>query len=303
MSTPSSISLASPSLFLSDVPSGWGTIQESPKESSSHSRGGATSKKAKRKVSIAVGSKNVADNKKRKSNEEDLICPITLELPLEPVMAEDGRIYEKSAILKHIQNSVLFAIKSPMTNQLMGSRLVPVVQIRNIIETAVENGDVSEELANNYKRRQADQKDVEILMQKGEAGDGNAAYEVARLYRRGGKKGIARDDNKAFYWYHKAADAGNVIAMARYGRHIAGENPLDALVYVSRAVQADVDTACIKLGTWYKNGSLGLTKNLAKAKQLLQRGVSGECTHKSAGDEYVAKGKEALDQLFQEQSL
>ena len=31
----------------------------------------------------------------------EYLCPITRELPVDPVMAEDGRIYERSAIEKH----------------------------------------------------------------------------------------------------------------------------------------------------------------------------------------------------------
>ena len=30
----------------------------------------------------------------------DLLCPITQELPLEPVIAKDGKIYERNAILE-----------------------------------------------------------------------------------------------------------------------------------------------------------------------------------------------------------
>ena len=30
----------------------------------------------------------------------DLVCPITQELPFDPVMAEDGKIYERNAIVE-----------------------------------------------------------------------------------------------------------------------------------------------------------------------------------------------------------
>ena len=41
----------------------------------------------------------------KKSPSDDLICPITLELPWEPVTAEDGRVYEKEAIEQHIEQT------------------------------------------------------------------------------------------------------------------------------------------------------------------------------------------------------
>eukprot|EP00550_Attheya_septentrionalis_P003018 CAMPEP_0198281798 /NCGR_PEP_ID=MMETSP1449-20131203/1671_1 /TAXON_ID=420275 /ORGANISM="Attheya septentrionalis, Strain CCMP2084" /LENGTH=90 /DNA_ID=CAMNT_0043977717 /DNA_START=9 /DNA_END=277 /DNA_ORIENTATION=+ len=39
-------------------------------------------------------------SKRRKlSPSDELVCPITLDLPFDPVTAEDGRVYERSAIL------------------------------------------------------------------------------------------------------------------------------------------------------------------------------------------------------------
>ena len=61
---------------------------------------------------------------------EDWVCPITTELPLDPVMAEDGQVYERSAIRKliHVQGE---ALKSPMTNLPMGPRLTASTQARS----------------------------------------------------------------------------------------------------------------------------------------------------------------------------
>ena len=56
---------------------------------------------------------------------EDFVCPITHELPVHPVMAEDGHIYERSEIEKWIRVSAQEgrALKSPTTNEEMGDRL------------------------------------------------------------------------------------------------------------------------------------------------------------------------------------
>ena len=63
--------------------------------------------------------------KKKQSPADDLICPITLLLPIDPVAAEDGRIYEHAAILRHIKGHDTDSLKSPMTNEPMGPRLLP----------------------------------------------------------------------------------------------------------------------------------------------------------------------------------
>ena len=67
---------------------------------------------------------------------DEFICPITSELPLDPVTAEDGRVYERSAIEKWFAQRPERRVKSPITNELMGKRLLPAVQVRNNINRA-----------------------------------------------------------------------------------------------------------------------------------------------------------------------
>ena len=74
-----------------------------------------------------------------KSIEDDWKCPITLRLPLDPVIAEDGRTYERSAIEEHIR--VRGAdLRSPISNMPMGPRLMANPQARSTIEHLVHTG-------------------------------------------------------------------------------------------------------------------------------------------------------------------
>ena len=68
---------------------------------------------------------------KQKSVADDLICPITLDLPYDPVTAADGRIYERLAIEAHINNNSNRILKSPMTNESMGRALLPSPQTKS----------------------------------------------------------------------------------------------------------------------------------------------------------------------------
>ena len=52
-----------------------------------------------------------------------LLCAITEELMVDPVLAEDGRTYERAAIEEHIRVKGA-DLKSPITNEPMGPRLV-----------------------------------------------------------------------------------------------------------------------------------------------------------------------------------
>ena len=68
---------------------------------------------------------------------EEWECPITRELPIKPVIAEDGRVYEKAAIEKWIdvQQKERKKVKSPMTMCFMGSSIKPVSsQVQNTID-------------------------------------------------------------------------------------------------------------------------------------------------------------------------
>ncbi|EOD24843.1 hypothetical protein EMIHUDRAFT_238249 [Emiliania huxleyi CCMP1516] len=60
----------------------------------------------------------------------EFVCPITLELPIEPVTAEDGAIYERDAIEKYflMRTSQGLALRSPLTNKPMGQGLLPAIQ-------------------------------------------------------------------------------------------------------------------------------------------------------------------------------
>lgn len=63
-----------------------------------------------------------------------LLCPITLELPVDPVTAMDGHIYERKAIekwLKHKQTS-------PVTNVAMDTNVLDAKHVVNVLEAFVE---------------------------------------------------------------------------------------------------------------------------------------------------------------------
>ena len=103
----------------------------------------------KRKLSTE-GSKDALQDRLHASDEQELkrvktvmnsvadeyLCPITQELPIEPVMAEDGKFYERWAIEEWLGKQQ----RSPSTGVAMGRRLTPVTQVRNTISQLVESG-------------------------------------------------------------------------------------------------------------------------------------------------------------------
>ena len=74
---------------------------------------------------------------------ENLLCPITSALLVCPMLAEDGKVYEKSAIERWLSSKK----RSPLTNEKMGGRLVLSELTRTLVLSAIENGVVEDDAA------------------------------------------------------------------------------------------------------------------------------------------------------------
>ena len=74
---------------------------------------------------------------------ENLLCPITSALLVCPVLAEDGKFYEKWAIERWLSSKK----RSPLTNKAMGPRLVYSEVTRILVLSAIENGVVDDDAA------------------------------------------------------------------------------------------------------------------------------------------------------------
>jgi hypothetical protein len=106
-----------------------------------------TTQKRARDDADADADADVVDPKKMRESINDaakeFICPITHELPVQPVMAEDGKIYERDAIVEWFAKKAI----SPSTGAVIGTKLLPAVQVRNTIESLIQTGAIEGELA------------------------------------------------------------------------------------------------------------------------------------------------------------
>ena len=102
---------------------------------------------------------------------DEWVCPITQELPLDPVTAEDGRVYERRSIEEWFSTRPEARVKSPITNVLMGKRLLPAVQVRNTIKSMVQSGALSGAKADAWKMRLQEEKVVAAMRVRAEGGE------------------------------------------------------------------------------------------------------------------------------------
>jgi hypothetical protein len=224
---------------------------------------------------------------------DESLCPITHELPFHPVMAEDSDVYEKSAIEEWIRRNEA-VVRSPATGVPMGRVLIAAPQVRNTIESMVENGAIAGDQAEVWTKRLNQENLVKSLRQRAATGDATAMYHLGVSYLRGAD-GLPKDAAQAFSWLKQAADLGHVKAMERVGMmYCRGQGTTSsvsrAAARLSRAVELGSDTACCHLGCLYQLGAYGFEKDVAEASFYYAK--IPNCTLKDLSAEQLARAAE-----------
>ena len=224
---------------------------------------------------------------------DEYLCPITQELPIDPVMAEDGRIYERSAIMEwHGRNQT-----SPFTRQPMGIKLIASPQVRNTLERLVTSGAIEGEKATAWKKKLKDEKELKELRAKAEH-DPDAMYALGRSHAHG-YLGLPESHVQARAWYKRGAALHDVKCMARYGECLTkglGGEPIPTLgiYYTTRAAEAGSNFAAHQLGMDFLKGKRGLPEDLIYAKYWLGKVADGSCPVKNLKEETVENAKSVL---------
>lgn len=230
---------------------------------------------------------------------EEFVCPITQELPLEPVTAEDGRIYERNAIercIRHQRDNV----RSPYTNERMGDKLLPALQVFNTIRHLVESKAIDEELSARWKERMEEKKRVERMRSRAESGDTEAMYTLGRWCTDG--QNLPKDERSAFKWYKKAADNQCPKGMAAagfcllFGCGVERNEPY-AVHLLSLAANCGCDVACCVLGEIYYHGDCGFPQDEVLAQYWLTKVVDKTCAVSHITNQRFEIAKSLLEKL------
>ena len=215
---------------------------------------------------------------------KEFICPITQELPIAPVTAEDGKIYEETAIREWFSKKD-GEPTSPSTGAVIGTKLFPAPQVRNTIETLIQSGDIDDELATAWKQKLAEKLADETLVKETRAlakgGDGEAMYCLGTWYGTG-LNGLAKDDVQARAWLEQSAATRHPQGMAMFSSYlllgIGGSKETSlGLVNVTEAAGLGSDMGAFLLGKAFFNGHSGLPKDPTRARYWLKKVVDDEC--------------------------
>ena len=226
---------------------------------------------------------------------DDWICPITTELPLDPVTAEDGRVYERAAIEQAIRVQGA-GLKSPMTNLPMGPRLLALPQARSTIEKLVRSGAIAGDKAEQWLERLSEEEEVKEAVQKAEGGDVYAMHTVGCWYYHG-NKGLATDLVAAARWWKKGAELDDATCMAYYALAcICGLGTAKDVMYgVTLKFQAATmgsKSAASDVGDWLWFGRHGLKQDVQRAKYWYRKVATNSV--KDLDQEYIDEAAERL---------
>lgn len=194
----------------------------------------------------------------------EFVCPISQKLPVDAVTAEDGKLYERAAIAEWLKKNQT----SPVTNEAMGSRLVPApLGVRNMIRSMVESGTVTGDIADEWTSKLAEERHVDDTRKRAEAGDAKAMTMMGTWYLHGNiKGGIDNDTAKAFEWFAKGDQAGHVtasscLATCYWEGWGTTKSEVMALFYFTKGAAQGSAGACARLGRHFERGECGLPKS------------------------------------------
>lgn len=235
----------------------------------------------KRRAPTALQKKE-EDNKKLRSAidqaADDFLCPISQELPVDPVVAEDGRIYERTEIERHIEQRE-GSLRSPMTNKPMGKKLLPSAQTRSMIRTLVRTGAIGGDKAARWEERLKEEEELQTWRREAEGGDGDAIFRlgIAQCAR---THGLKQDVAAAYGWYKKGADLGHASCMAHAGSYLGlgkgvEQNRGHGIHLVTGAAWKGSRVASYMLGMWFDEGWHRMPKDAAQAKYWYARAADG----------------------------
>jgi hypothetical protein len=230
----------------------------------------------------------------------EFICPITHELPIAPVMADDGKIYEEKAIREWFSKKD-GEPTSPSTGAVIGTKLLPAPQARNTIEALVKSGAIVGELATAWTEKLEQETKVKEMRAKAEGGDRYAMFRLGLWYQLG-RNGLTKDAAQARAWCERSAAARDPRGIAAFGDYLLGgfggpRNTTLGLVLVSQAAALGSDVGAYYLGDAFFQGKHGLSADRVQARFWLKKVAEGVCKFKHLNKGGIAEAATWLREL------
>jgi len=201
------------------------------------------------------------------------ICPITHELMVDPVTAEDGQTYERAAIENWLERNE----RSPLdpSTRIRVTNLTAVRTVQKSIESLIESGFVDGKLSDHWKEKKKEMNcamkksqklfDEGSVMEAAKMGLPEAQGKVAGWYRYG-RNGMEKDKNMGFAWAKKAADGKDMYGQLELGHaYNFGEGVHEdvsmALSWYEKAANQGCTCSMCNLGLLYEHEGIEIDQN------------------------------------------
>lgn len=232
-------------------------------------------------------------------------CPTLTELFPCFLLFHYRRIYERDAIEQHIRMHQTNTLRSPVTNNPMGPKLLPSPQFKNLIETLIAQRSIEGDLRDAWKLKAQQKTNMGCMLQQANSGDAAAAHAVYRHYKHG-KHGFPQDYARALHWLKVAHRAGNFKATAtlgatfvdgKIGTYPVPRNAVEGMAFLSLAAHHGSDLAAQALGSCFTHGRYGLTVDTTVATYWLEKCLDGSsCRLKHLSTTGKARAQADLEQ-------
>ena len=244
-------------------------------------------------------------------------CSITQGLPVQPCVTRDGSLHEHGSINAWISRKGRGYETSPNT----GLALRPFTQndqrfaseamcVKHIISCIVDSGCLECTMLRDYvdREKKLEMEWVEGLKREvdtgyGDAGNaGNAARELSRFYRTGGKY-ISKDDSLMIYYLEKGVDLQHCTCEAVLGYCYAlglgvDKNYSMAIYLLQCACLHGSELGHFHMGTLFESGGCGMPKDAANAIKYYK--LMPRCQHSDCSVRWRDQAKAALLNLSRE---
>ena len=219
---------------------------------------------------------------------EDLKCPISKELMVDPVVAADGHTYEQQCIEQWLE----LRGTSPFTREQLPIDILVFENraMKHVIELLVKSGKLDGVLCADWRCRKymSSPEYAQKLFDEGKVEEaaklGHAeAQGMMAVWCCDGSHGLTKDRAKMVRWAKKAAVGGDMTGqyLLGYAYHThAGDLKKDLAKakewYEKAAVRGDV-RCMLALGVLYSTGGRGLAQDYVAAVGWFRKGAEAGC--------------------------